>query len=192
MLLGKVFININQKLKSIKFNNIQFNSKDCKPNDIFFAIKGKNINGNNYINNAILNGAKIIVSNLKFEGFDKNKILFIYNKNPRKLLSEVASLFFKLKPSNIIGVTGTNGKTSIANFYYQILNLNKKRVAAIGTLGVLSKKISLKTNNTTLDPLNIHKILKRIYSLSKLYHNLYHYSHQQILNIILFYFCQKL
>ena len=162
MLLGKVFININQKLKSIKFNNIQFNSKDCKPNDIFFAIKGKNINGNNYINNAILNGAKIIVSNLKFEGFDKNKILFIYNKNPRKLLSEVASLFFKLKPSNIIGVTGTNGKTSIANFYYQILNLNKKRVAAIGTLGVLSKKISLKTNNTTLDPLNIHKILKKL------------------------------
>ena len=162
MLLGKVFININQKIKSIKFNNIQFNSKDCKPNDIFFAIKGKNINGNNYINNAIHNGAKIIVSNLKFEGFDKNKILFIHNKNPRKLLSKVASLFFKLKPSNIIGVTGTNGKTSIANFYYQILNLNKKKVAAIGTLGVLSKKFSLKTNNTTLDPLNIHKILKKL------------------------------
>ena len=88
MLLGKVFININQKIKSIKFNNIQFNSKDCKPNDIFFAIKGKNINGNNYINNAIQNGAKIIVSNIKFEVFDKNKILFIHTKNPRKLLSK--------------------------------------------------------------------------------------------------------
>ena len=123
MLLGKVFININQKIKSIKFNNIQFNSKDCKPNDIFFAIKGKNKNGNNYINNAIHNGAKIIVSNLKFEGFDKNKILFIHNKNPRKLLSKVASLFFKLKPSNIIGVTGTNGKTSIATFFLFKFNI---------------------------------------------------------------------
>ena len=163
MLLGKVFININQKIKSIKFNNIQFNSKDCKPNDIFFAIKGKNINGNNYINNAIHNGAKIIVSNLKFEGFDKNKILFIHNKNPRKLLSKVASLFFKLKPSNIIGVTGTNGKTSIANFYYQILTLNNKNVATIGTLGVYSKNLNFKTNNTTIDPVNIHRILKNLY-----------------------------
>ena len=90
MLLGKVFININQKIKSIKFNNIQFNSK-CKPNDIFFAIKGKNINGNNYINNAIHNGAKIIVSNLKFEGFDKNKILFIHNK-PTEIIVQSRSL----------------------------------------------------------------------------------------------------
>ena len=40
MLLGKVIKNINQKYKSIKFNNIRFNSKDCKSNDIFFAING--------------------------------------------------------------------------------------------------------------------------------------------------------
>ena len=63
MLLGKIFKNINQKFKSIKFNNIRFNSKDCKPDDIFFAITGNNLNGNNYINDAITNGAKVIVSN---------------------------------------------------------------------------------------------------------------------------------
>ena len=101
MLLGKVFKNINQKYKSIKFKNIRFNSKDCKYNDIFFAINGINSNGNNYINDAIRNGAKIIVSNLKFEGLNNNKILFIYNKNPRKLLSKVASRYYKLKPRNL-------------------------------------------------------------------------------------------
>ena len=73
MLLGKVLKNINQKYKSIKFKNIRFNSKDCKYNDIFFAINGINSNGKNYINDAIRNGAKIIVSNLKFEGFNNNK-----------------------------------------------------------------------------------------------------------------------
>ena len=52
----------------------------------------------------------------------------------------------KLKPKNIIAVTGTNGKTSIANFYQQILN--NKKVASIGTLGVLSRKLNIKTNNT--------------------------------------------
>ena len=131
MLLGKVFKNINQKYKSIKFKNIRFNSKECKSNDIFFAISGNNSNGNDYINNAIKNGANIIVSNLKFQGFNKNKILFIHNKNPRQLLPEAASRFYKSKPKNIIAVTGTNGKTSIANFYYQILTLNNKKVAMI-------------------------------------------------------------
>ena len=162
MLLGKVIKNIKNKYKSIEFNNIRFNSKECKFNDIFFALSGKNLNGNNYINDAINNGAKIIISNSNFEGFNNNKILFIKNKNPRKLLSEAAKNFYSKKPKNIIAVTGTNGKTSIANFYYQILTLNNKKAAVIGTLGVLSKKLKLKTKNTSLDSVNIHKILNKL------------------------------
>ena len=162
MLLGNIFKNIDQKYKFIKFKNIRFNSEDCKSNDIFFAIQGNDFNGNNFINSAIKKGAKIIVSNLKFEGFDKNKTLFVRSKNPRKLLSEAASNFYKDKPNNILAVTGTNGKTSIANFYYQILTMNRKKAAVIGTLGVLSKKFNLKTNKTTLDPINIHKILNKL------------------------------
>ena len=90
MLLGKVFKNINKKYKNIQFKDIRFNSKDCKPNDIFFAIHGNNVNGKNYINDAINNGAKIIVSSVKIQGLNKNKkVLFIHSKNPRKLLSEI-------------------------------------------------------------------------------------------------------
>ena len=140
MLLGKVFKNINKQYKSIKFKNIKFNSKECRNNDIFFAINGTNSNGKNYINDAIKNGARIIVSNSSYEGLKDGKVLFIKSKNTRKLLAEIASNTYKLKPKNIIAVTGTNGKTSIANFYYQILKLNNKKVATIGTLGVLSKK----------------------------------------------------
>ncbi len=165
MLLSKVFKNINKKYRSIKFEDIKFNSKDCKPNDIFFAISGNNVNGNKYINDAINNGAKIIVSNLKFQGFNEKKVLFLHNNNPRKLLSYISSQFYKLKPNNIIAVTGTNGKTSVANFYQQILALNNKKVASIGTLGVLSQKFNLKTNNTTMDPISIHKILQKLKKL---------------------------
>ena len=165
MLLGEVLKNINKKFKSIRFKNIRFNSKECKSNDIFFAISGNNLNGNNFINDAINNGAKIIVSNLKYEGFDKKKILFVKSKYPRKLLSEAASNYYSKKPKNIIAVTGTNGKTSITNFYYQILSLNKAKVAAIGTLGVISKKYNLQTKNTSIDPVNIHKILQKIKEL---------------------------
>ena len=81
------------------------------------------------------------------------------------MLSYISSQFYKLKPKNIIAVTGTNGKTSIANFYHQILSLNNKKVASIGTLGVLSKKLNLKTNNTTIDPVSIHKILQKLKKL---------------------------
>ena len=62
-------------------------------------------------------------------------------------------------------MTGTNGKTSIANFYQQILDLNNKKVASIGTLGVLSKKFNLKTSNTTIDPVSIHRILQKLKNL---------------------------
>ena len=165
MFLGEVLKNINKKYRKIKFNNIKFNSRNCKPNDIFFAIKGNDLDGKKYINDAIKNGAKIIVSDLKLEGFNKKKILFIRTKNPRKILSDVSSRFYKLKPNNIIAVTGTNGKTSVMNFYQQILELNNQRVASIGTLGVSSKKYYLKTGNTTIDPLSIHKILQTLKKL---------------------------
>ena len=165
MLLGKVLTNIKKKYKKIYFKDIKFNSKACKSNDIFFAINGNHLKGNNYINDAINNGAKTIISNLKFEGLDKKNILFIKNENPRKLLSEVSSRYYKLKPKNITAVTGTNGKTSVANFYEQILSINNKKAASIGTLGVFSKKLKLKTNNTTMDPISIHKLL---YKLKKL------------------------
>ena len=65
--------------------------------------------------------------------FYNNKIPIIKTSNPRYLLSEFSSKFFKLKPKNIIAVTGTNGKTSVADLFYQILNLNKIPVATIGT-----------------------------------------------------------
>ena len=91
MLLGKVLKNIDKKHRRIQFKDIRFHSKDCKPNDIFFAIRGNNTDGNKYIYDAINNGARIIVSSLKLHGFDKNKVLFIYDKNPRNLLSCISS-----------------------------------------------------------------------------------------------------
>ena len=71
-------------------------------------------------------------------------------------------LRFIKKPKNLIAVTGTNGKSSIADFYYQILKLNNKKVASIGTLGVKSNKINFKLSNTTIDPLQLARILKNL------------------------------
>ena len=149
MLLKDYFPNINKKFENVFFSGISFDSSKVKKNDIFFAIKGNKNDGNNFVSNVIKKGSKIIISEKKISKL-KNGILFINTKNIRKLLSEVSFKIFSKRPKNLIAVTGTNGKSSIADFYYQILKLNNKRVASIGTLGVKSNSFNLDLSNTTI------------------------------------------
>ena len=158
MLLGNYFQNIKNNYKNFFFSGISFDSNQIKKNYIFFAIRGNKIDGNNFISSAICNGAKIIITEKKINGL-KNDILFIQSKNIRKLLAEISFKINNNIPKNIIAVTGTNGKSSIADFYYQILNLNNKKVASIGTLGVKSKKLKINLPNTSIDPIKLSKIL---------------------------------
>ena len=165
MLIGKFFKNINPKYKNHYFSGLSFNSIAIKKNNIFFSIKGTNINGNKFIQDAIKKGARTIVSNLNFQGL-KSKVLYIKTNNSRKILSEVASKLYQKKPKNLIAVTGTNGKSSIADFYFQILKLNNKKVASIGTLGVKTHLNNLIINNTTLDPISLNQHLEKIKKLN--------------------------
>ena len=122
MLIGNFFKKINLKYKKHYFSGLCSNSTKCKKDNIFFAIKGTKTDGNKFINHAIQKGANTIISNQKFEGI-KNNILFIRSVNVRKLLSETAYGICKNKPKNLIAVTGANGKSSVADFYFQILKL---------------------------------------------------------------------
>ena len=130
MFLGDYFQNIQSTYKNFFFSGISFDSSEIKKNNIFFAIKGNKIDGNNFISSAISNGAKIVVTEKKINGL-KNGILFIHSNNIRKLLAEISFKINNKIPNNIIAVTGTNGKSSIADFYYQILNLNNKKVMTV-------------------------------------------------------------
>ncbi len=126
MLIGNYFKNIDLKNKNHFFSGLSFNSLTCKRNNIFFAIKGTKNDGNKFIKDAIKKGARTIVSNQKFAGLKKN-ILYIRTNNVRRILSEVAFKIANKRPKNLIAVTGTNGKSSIVDFYFQILQLNKKK-----------------------------------------------------------------
>ena len=163
MLLGNYFTNIDNSKKKIFFSGISFNSKDIKKDNIFFAIKGNNFDGNKFISIAIKKGSKIIISEKRITNPQKD-ILFIHTKNIRKLLAEIAFKIYKNKPNNLIAVTGTNGKSSVSDFYLQLLKLNKIKVASIGTLGVKSKNIRLNLPNTTIDPIRIGQILSKLKS----------------------------
>jgi MurE/MurF fusion protein len=161
MLLKNLIKNLPKEKKKIVIKGLSINSKKVKKGYMFFAIKGTRSNGEKHIKEAIARGASVIVCSKNFK--NKYKKIFIIKKNNiRDLVSEISSKFYKLKPKNIIAVTGTNGKTSVADLFYQILSLNNIPAASIGTLGIKYKNKIIKTNLTSPDTITIHKHLQNL------------------------------
>ena len=159
MLLKNLIDNLQKRNKNIKITGLSTDSRKVKRGHIFFAIKGNNTNGENFIKEAINKGASVIVCSKALNNKDK-KTLIIKKKNIRNFVSEVSSKFYKLKPKNIIAITGTNGKTSVADLFYQILSINNIAVASMGTFGVKYQNKIIKTGLTSPDTISIHKYLQ--------------------------------
>ena len=107
--------------------------------------------------------ASVIICSKKCKiKISNQKILIIKTNKIRDLLSLVASKFYYQKPNNIIAVTGTNGKTSVADIFRQILSLNKIPAASIGTLGVKYNNKTIKTDLTSPDIISLHKYLNNL------------------------------
>ena len=158
MLLGQILKSVSKKYSKISVKGISFDSRKVNKDDIFFAIQGTKTSGIKFIREAADKGASVVIVDKKVN-YKNSKIPLILVKDVRKNLSEACSKFYKEKPRTIIAVTGTNGKSSVADFFYQILNLNKIPVASIGTLGIISKNYNRKTKLTSLDPVTLHKSL---------------------------------
>ena len=159
MFLGKLFKSASKKYKKIAVKGISFDSRKVKKGDIFFAIQGNKQSGIKFIKDAEKKGASVIITSKKTNN-QNHKVPYILVKDVRKCLSKVCSNFYKQKPKKIIAVTGTNGKSSVADFFYQILSVNGILAGSIGTLGVISKNYKKQTKLTSLDPLNLHKSLQ--------------------------------
>jgi len=112
-------------------------SRKCEKNSIFFAIKGNALNGEDYINKAIENGAESIVVSKTFSGDILNNIEVVKVENVQQTLADYCARFFTNIPKHIVAVTGTNGKTSTACFYAKIISNLGHKSASIGTLGAL-------------------------------------------------------
>ena len=158
MILKDYIPNTNKKISEVYFSGIAFDSSKVKKDNIFFAIKGNKFDGNDFIENAIKKGAKVIISEKKFIKKEK-KIIFLHSSNIRKLLSETSYKILCKKQKKLVAVTGTNGKSSIADFYFQILQLNSKKVASIGTIGLRYNDKKKTLVNTTSDPIQLSSIL---------------------------------
>ena len=138
MLLKKIIKNLPIEITNINIKGLSSDSRQIKKNYLFFALKGTASSGEMYILDAIRRGASVIVCSSKCK-IKNNKVAIIKVQNISEVLTSACNIFYPVKPRNIIAVTGTNGKSSVAEFYYQILTMQKIPVASIGTLGIKIK-----------------------------------------------------
>ncbi|MFA7435573.1 MAG: UDP-N-acetylmuramoyl-L-alanyl-D-glutamate--2,6-diaminopimelate ligase [Bacilli bacterium] len=156
---------INKKLiNNHKINSLKTNSKYIKENDVFYAIKGSKFDGNIYIEDAIKAGAKTIISESYFNEKEKYKnINFEVVDDIRKTLAIHAKIFYNdiSKRMTLIGITGTNGKTTITTLLYKYFQFLNKKATLVGTNGIYIMNKFYETKNTTPDILEIYEILKK-------------------------------
>ncbi len=129
-----------EEYKSVNILGVTCDSRLVKKDYMFIAIAGVNIDGKEYIPNAILSGAKVIITDAEDLKILQNNYpdnIFIKSQNIRLDYSLLAAKFYSGQPKNIVAVTGTNGKTSVVNFYAQIIALLGQKSCSIGTIGII-------------------------------------------------------
>ncbi|MFI3251826.1 MAG: UDP-N-acetylmuramoyl-L-alanyl-D-glutamate--2,6-diaminopimelate ligase [bacterium] len=160
-LLKKINLN-NYTINNHKINTIQDNSIDCNKNDVYFSIPSIQNDNNTFIEEAIKNGAKTIF----YECDLLNKysdINYIKVDDVKKTIAIAVKIFYKdiTKKIKLIGVTGTNGKTTISNMIYDFLCYEGYSAMLIGTSGIFFKDNHFNSNNTTPNLLVITKLIKQ-------------------------------
>ena len=137
--------------------NIKIDSRKVLPGDIFVAIKGATVDGHDYINKAIENGAiKVVIEHDVDCSVEKE----IVNDTNEWITNYISEHYAKeIKDMNIIGVTGTNGKTTTAYLTYQTLNKLGSKTAYIGTIGFyLPDEDFIELPNTTPNILDLYEL----------------------------------
>ncbi len=167
MLLAKLLENISYDIENknldLEIKSVENNSTKVIDGSLFIAIKGTKVNGADFIDMAIKNGAVAILTDkenkecVNTENY-KN-VPFIFVDNIRLVESVIASTFYPLQPDFVCAVTGTNGKSSVVNFVRQMWEFVNINSASIGTVGIhTSDGVGGKTL-TTPDAIDLHKNL---------------------------------
>ena len=130
-------------------------STDVQEGFIFVPLKGEKKDGADFIDEAVQKGAKLIVADRDLKAL----VPVLKVDDARKYLSLLSAQFYPSQKIKKLAITGTNGKTSIAYFVYQLLNKCDIKTASIGTLGVYQDDKLQKGSMTTPDAVSLSKIL---------------------------------
>lgn len=147
-----------ESIPPIAIRGIAIHSDQVQPGDLFVAIPGTNCDGHDFIPQALAKGAVAILSNGR--DLDSLPVPQIKSPNPRQALSRVAAAFYRYpsRDLTVVGITGTNGKTTTASILMQLLKQSGYKVAQVGTLGVIAEGFSQEKTLTTPDAVALQKL----------------------------------
>ena len=162
-ILYKVEINSFVGNTSVSIEKVEFDSRLVTKGDMYVAINGVNVDGHDFINQAIVNGAVCIVcENLPKEIADE--VVYISVPNSRDALAFISSNYFD-NPSgklNLIGITGTNGKTTISTLLFELYKNIGIKSGLLSTVKIVIDNEVFPANQTTPDSLSINKYLNEM------------------------------
>ena len=162
-LLYKVAIEIVKGSTDIAIGKIDFDSRKIAENDVFVAIRGTISDGHEFIEKAINNGAVAVVCDT-FPEVMVNGVTYIQVKDTNKALAFMSANYFE-NPSQhlkLIGITGTNGKTTVASLLYQLFKKAGFKVGLLSTVKILVDDKEYKATHTTPDSITINHYLKEM------------------------------
>ena len=159
-IIYKVAIEAIKGSTDIVINKMEFDSRNIASNDVFVAIRGTISNGHDFIEKAISLGAVAIVCDTLPENLVTG-ITYVQVKDTNNALAFMAANYFgnpseKLK---LVGITGTNGKTTIASLLYQLYKKAGFKVGLLSTVKILVDDIEFKATHTTPDSITINHYL---------------------------------
>lgn len=167
MILEKLIGNIQHEVlrgnTGINILGIENDSRKIKKGYMFVAIKGFSVDGHEYISQAIDRGATCIMLEKDME-IEDDKVTVIKVKDTLDALAYISSVFYgePSKKLDLIGVTGTNGKTSVTYMVKRIFEENRRKTSVIGTLGSIINDEIIDNKNTTPESLTLQRLLGKI------------------------------
>lgn len=162
-ILYKVNIEAVKGSTEATINKIEFDSRKVELNDVFVAIRGTISNGHDFIEKALNQGASVIVCDT-FPKLIVNGVTYILVKDTNLALAFLAANFYDNPSQNLklVGITGTNGKTTIASLLYQLFKKAGFKVGLLSTVKILVDETEYPATHTTPDSLTINHYLNEM------------------------------
>lgn len=160
-ILYKVTINAVVGSTGIPVHKIEFDSRQIETNDVFVAISGTQVNGHNYIEKAIKDGATAIICETLPETLHDG-VTYVEVASSNQALAFMAANYYEHPSDNLklVGVTGTNGKTTVSSLLYQLFKKAGYKVGLLSTVKIMVDNTEYKATHTTPDSLTINKFLQ--------------------------------
>lgn len=160
MRLSELFKDVDHRLvgDDIEIADIAYDSRRVRSGTLFAAISGLRFDGHEFVSDAIEHGATAVLVERELPGLDVPQIVV---RNTREVLGTAAAAFYghPARKMRIIGVTGTNGKTTTTYMIKSILEEAGKKVGIIGTIETLVGDRSIESDRTTPESLDLQRIL---------------------------------